>query len=215
MTGCTDIRVPVLLGPMAAGKSSVALTVCERLGLQIVSCDSRQIYRFMDIGTAKPTAADRRRVRHWMIDIADPDEKFSAFEFRRLADGIIRQSAARGTGVLICGGTGLYFKALCSGLGPQVPENPALRARYADMAQAHGRESVFRELAEKDPLTAASSHAANLQRNVRALEVFEATGLFRSSSSLRRLPPASFLAFSFSCRTAKRCTDASTAVSTQ
>lgn len=189
MAAPDKIKVPVLLGPTASGKSSIALAVCERLGLEMLSCDSRQIYRCMDIGTAKPPAADMARVRHWMIDIIDPDVRYSAHEFGREAGRIIRERAELGKCVLVCGGSGLYFQALSRGLGPQVAEDPRVRAKYRAMAQTQGRQAVFDELAAVDPATAAASHAGNLQRNIRALEVFHATG--RPLSRLKKLavPP--------------------------
>lgn len=183
------IRVPVLLGPTASGKSSIALSVCGRLGFEMLSCDSRQIYRGMDIGTAKPPAADRARVRHWMIDIIDPDVRYSAHEFGREAARIIRERAAQGKRVLVCGGSGLYFQALSRGLGPQVAEDPEVREKYRAMAQEQGRQAVFDELAAVDPVSAAASHAGNLQRNIRALEVFHATGKPLSRLKNLAVPP--------------------------
>jgi tRNA dimethylallyltransferase len=178
------IPVPVLLGPTASGKSAIAQAVCERLGCDLLSCDSRQIYRRMDIGTAKPSPGDMARVRHWMVDIVDPGEKYSAFAFARDAGARIRERAAQGKRVMVCGGTGLYFQALCAGLGPQAPEDPALREKYKALAAAQGRQAVFDELLAADPLTAAASHASNLQRNIRALEVFHSTG--RPLSELKK-----------------------------
>ncbi len=183
-------RVPALLGPTAVGKSALALTVCEQLGFELLSCDSRQVYRGMDIGTAKPSPHDRARVKHWMIDVVDPGARFSAFAYARAALALIRERAALGKRVLLCGGTGLYFQALSRGVGPQVAQDKALRETYAAMARVHGRQKVFDELARVDPVTASASHASNLQRNVRALEVYHATG--RPMSQLKKfaVPPA-------------------------
>ena len=189
MAAPDKLKVPVLLGPTASGKSSIALAVCERLGLEMLSCDSRQIYRCMDIGTAKPPAADMARVRHWMIDIIDPDVRYSAHEFGREAGRIIRERAELGKCVLVCGGSGLYFQALSRGLGPQVAEDPRVRAKYRAMAQTQGRQAVFDELAAVDPATAAASHASNLQRNIRALEVFHAAGQPLSRLKKLAVPP--------------------------
>jgi tRNA dimethylallyltransferase len=111
-----------------------------------------------------------------MIDIVDPSERFSAFEFARQAENIIRDLAARGKGVLLCGGTGLYFQALCKGLAPTISEDPELRRTYQEMADKHGLFAVYGELEKVDPVSAASSHPSNLVRNIRALEVFAATG---------------------------------------
>jgi tRNA dimethylallyltransferase len=194
------IRVPVLLGPTAVGKSALALTVCEQLGFEVVSCDSRQVYRGMDIGTAKPSPHDRTRVKHWMIDVVDPNVRYSAFAYANAALALIRERAALGKRVMLCGGTGLYFQALSRGVGPQVAQDRALRETYAAMAHAHGRQKVFDELARLDPVTASESHASNLQRNIRALEVYHATGKPMSELKKLAVPPAdiSFDAIVFS-----------------
>jgi len=184
------IRVPVLLGPTASGKSAFAVELCRRLGLDLLSCDSRQIYRGMDIGTAKPSGEDLARVRHWMIDIVNPDVRYSAHEFAAEALRIIRERAARGTGVLVCGGSGLYYQALSGGLGPSVAADPAVRDSYHALAQRGGKQAVFDRLVAVDPVTAAASHVSNLQRNIRALEVFHATGKPFSQLKQAAQPPA-------------------------
>ncbi len=189
MAALAKILVPVLLGPTASGKSAIAQSVCERLGCDLLSCDSRQIYRHMDIGTAKPSPEDRARVRHWMVDVVDPGERYSAFAFARDACALIRERAAQGKRVMVCGGTGLYFQALCAGLGPQAPEDPALREKYKALAAAQGRQAVYNELLAVDPVTAAASHASNLQRNIRALEVYHATGTPLSELKKRAAGP--------------------------
>jgi tRNA dimethylallyltransferase len=189
LTGIKKIRVPVLLGPTASGKSAVALTVCERLSCDIVSCDSRQIYKKMDIGTAKPSAQERNLVRHWMIDIIDPDTRYSSFSYAQDALSVIREMAEQGRRVLLCGGTGLYYKNLSQGIGHQAPENPALRQKYRTMAQDLGAEAVFAELYVVDPVTAETSHVANLQRNIRALEVYHTTGIPLSRLKSGATPP--------------------------
>ncbi len=190
MTADNKIRVPVLLGPTAVGKSSIALRVSQTMDLELLSCDSRQIYRYMDIGTAKPTAADRALVRHWMIDVADPDVRYSAFTFATDALAIIRRRAALGRRVMVCGGSGLYFHALSRGVGPHVAEDKTLRRRYTLLAETEGRQRVYDELAAIDPASAATSHASNLQRNIRALEVYHATGAPFSVVKTFSVPPA-------------------------
>jgi tRNA dimethylallyltransferase len=187
------IRVPVLLGPTASGKSDAALHACVLLGYEIVSCDSRQIYKKMDIGTAKPSQEESGRVRHWMIDIIEPDQKYSAFNYAQDAAAIIRERSAAGRRVLICGGSGLYFQCLSQGIGPQVAEDKVLREHYRAMAEKQGADRVFDELAAVDPAAASQSHASNLKRNIRALEVYHSTGVPFSELKKRTSPPDDFV----------------------
>jgi tRNA dimethylallyltransferase len=170
------LRVPVIAGPTASGKSDMALEIAAALGFEIVSCDSRQIYRYMDIGTAKPSAQDRDRVHHWLIDIVNPDEHYSAYRFAEDAVRIIRERASRGQRCLVCGGTGLYLKALTGGLGAQVPSDPQFRQEYQQKVREHGGHYIFRELAAVDPQSAARLHPHDVQRVIRALQVYHQTG---------------------------------------
>ena len=183
------IRVPVLLGPTAVGKTDLAIKIAEQFDMEIISCDSRQIYRFMDIGTAKPSREMLERQRHWMIDIVDPDQDYSCFQYAQEAAGIIRQRALAGKRTLMCGGSGLYFGGLSKGIGPMVEAQPELRRRFYEQARQLGNQSVFDELKRIDPRTAAGSHPANLQRNVRALEVHAMTGLTKTELNERASPP--------------------------
>ncbi|MGA2508058.1 MAG: tRNA (adenosine(37)-N6)-dimethylallyltransferase MiaA [Chitinispirillaceae bacterium] len=183
------IIVPVLLGPTAAGKTAIALQIAQSAGWEILSCDSRQIYRYMDIGTAKPRQGERDRVRHWLIDILDPAERYSAAAFVRDAGRIIRSRAENGIVTLVCGGNGLYFESLRKGIGPQVASDPVLRDALTRRAAEEGIAVLYRELREKDPEAAAAIHANNTNRIVRALAVYHQTG--RKISELKRLavPP--------------------------
>jgi tRNA dimethylallyltransferase len=183
------IRIPVILGPTAVGKTRLAVSIAHTLGLDIVSCDSRQVYKYMDIGTAKPSPDDLAIVKHWMIDIVDPSQQYSAFAFGSEASRIIRRCAAGGKNVMVCGGSGLYFHALARGIGPQVAADPEIRRRYTDLASVEGREAVWLRLKAVDPATALSSHASNLARNIRALEVFETMGAPLSELKTHALPP--------------------------
>jgi len=183
----------VLLGPTAVGKSGIALRIAREMGLEIVSCDSRQIYKFMDIGTAKPGPGDLASVKHWMIDVVDPSEEYSAFRFAAEASGIIRKRAEEGKTAIMCGGTGLYFQAISSGLGPGVGADPEIRKRYTDMAALQGKDAVWNLLNAVDPEAAAESHASNLVRNIRALEVFETLGAPLSELKKRAEPPEDFM----------------------
>ena len=177
------IQVPALLGPTAAGKTALALDIACKSGWEIISCDSRQVYRGMNIGTAKPDATDLSRVRHHLIDILDPGVSWSAFDFARDAQQTIRDLAAQVKTGFICGGTGLYFESLRSGMAPQTASDPELRERLRQRAQREGSEVLHAELREKDPVSAGKIHANDVQRILRALSVFYSTG--RPISELR------------------------------
>ncbi|HEY2386678.1 MAG TPA: tRNA (adenosine(37)-N6)-dimethylallyltransferase MiaA [Candidatus Binatia bacterium] len=168
-------RVLALVGPTASGKTEVALALAERLGAEIVGADSRQVYRYLDIGTAKPSAAERARVGHHMVDVAEPDEIFDAARFRRAALAAIDDIASRGRPVIVCGGTGLYLRALLRGLFPAPPRAPELRARLHALEEREPG-ALHRRLARVDPDAAARLHPNDLLRVVRALEVEALTG---------------------------------------
>lgn len=172
----SSIKVPVILGPTAIGKSALALEIAEKLHWEILSCDSRQVYRKMDIGTAKPSPSQLARVPHWLIDILDPSESFSAFGFTKKALNIIRDRAACGKTVLICGGTGLYFKCLSEGIAAPVDSDPLIREKLIKEAQGDGVSALYNQLRTKDPDSAAKIHPNDLQRIVRALTVYYQTG---------------------------------------
>jgi tRNA dimethylallyltransferase len=168
-------RVVAIVGPTASGKTDVALVLAERLGAEIVSADSRQVYRHLDVGTAKPTAAERARVPHHVLDVAEPDEIFDAARFRRAALAAIDDVAGRGRPVIVCGGTGLYLRALLRGLFPAPPRAPELRARLHAIEEREPG-ALHRRLARVDPDAAARLHPNDLLRVVRALEVEALTG---------------------------------------
>jgi len=167
-----DSRCILLAGPTAVGKSEVAFRLAERLGGEIVSVDSMQVYRGLDIGTAKPAPADRARVPHHLIDVVEPTEPFDAAQFVRLADAAVRAIQRRGRTAILCGGTGLYFKALLEGLGEAPPADPALRAEL----EAMPLEALLRELAARDPRTYETLDRKNPRRVIRAVEVIRLTG---------------------------------------
>jgi tRNA dimethylallyltransferase len=187
--GDKKIRVPVLLGPTAVGKTRFAMDIAAEQGCEIVSCDSRQIYKYMDIGTAKPSPEELATVKHWLVDIVPPSEGYSAFRYAQDAARIIRERAAAGMAIIVCGGSGLYFQALSHGLGPQVAADPGIRRHYEDLAAQQGREAVWERLKKVDPVAARSSHAGNLTRNIRALEVFETMGVPLSELKKNAAPP--------------------------
>jgi tRNA dimethylallyltransferase len=179
----------VLVGPTASGKTALALALAEELGGEIVGADSRQIYRGMDIGTAKPTLAERRRVLHHLIDVVDPDEPFTLADYQRQAVAAIRAVQARGRLPLLVGGTGLYIRAVVDGLIiPSAPPDPAQRRAWEDLAAQQGPAALHALLAERDPQTAEAIPPANVRRVIRALEVCLATGQ-PFSAQQRAQPP--------------------------
>ena len=185
----SSITVPVLLGPTAAGKTALALAIAQNEGWEIISCDSRQIYRSLNIGTAKPLDEERRRVKHWLIDILDPAERYSAFSFVGDAGTLIREGALQGKTLLVCGGTGLYFEGLRKGIGPQISSDPQVLEVLMRRAGEEGCDALYRELCEKDPEAAGGIHANDVQRVVRALAVYHQTGQKISELKLQTAPP--------------------------
>ncbi|ASK28233.1 tRNA (adenosine(37)-N6)-dimethylallyltransferase MiaA [Neisseria chenwenguii] len=165
-----------LLGPTASGKTGLALKIAENLPVEIISLDSALVYRDMDIGTAKPTAAERSAVPHHLIDIISPLESYSAAEFVADCVRLAAEIRARGRLPLIVGGTMMYFHALTEGLNNLPEADPAVRAGLQAEKAAHGLESLYRRLQETDPATAARLAPADSQRIKRALEVFLLTG---------------------------------------
>jgi tRNA dimethylallyltransferase len=161
-----------VVGPTAVGKSAVAIELAKMLNAEIVSADSMQVYRGMDIGTAKPTAEERSRVPHHLIDVCEVDEPFDVKRFVDLASATLFEINSRGKAPLIVGGTGLYVRALRRGLFEGPPRNPKLRERLEKMTAAE----LFDELQRVDPLTAKTIDRHNPRRLVRALEVFHETG---------------------------------------
>jgi tRNA dimethylallyltransferase len=183
------ITVPVLLGPTAGGKTALALEIAAAAGWEIISCDSRQIYRFLNIGTAKPLDEERRRVRHWLVDILDPSERYSLFAFAHDAAALLRDGARQGKTYLVCGGTGLYFESLRKGIGPHVSSDPQVIETLTLRAGSEGSAALYRELRERDPEAAAKIHENDVQRIVRALAVYYQTGQKISALNRRTSPP--------------------------
>ena len=166
-----------LMGPTASGKSALALALADRFPLEIVSVDSAQVYRGMDIGTAKPDRATRMRVPHHLIDILDPTQAYSAARFRTDALAAIAAIRARGRVPLVAGGTMLYFKALREGLSALPAADPAMRSRIDARAAVEGWPALHAALARIDPETAARLSSTDAQRIQRALEVHALTGI--------------------------------------
>jgi tRNA dimethylallyltransferase len=165
-----------LMGPTASGKTALAVELVRRHPLEIVSVDSALVYRGMDIGTAKPTPDILRVAPHWLIDIRDPAQPYSAAEFRADALAAMAEITRRGRIPLLVGGTFLYFRALQQGLSALPAADPAIRAMLLNTLHQNGLDSLYRRLAAVDPATAARLSANDTQRILRALEVYEITG---------------------------------------
>lgn len=174
----------ILLGPTAAGKSAVGIEAARRIGAEIVSIDSMQVYRGMDIGTAKPTPAERAGVPHHLIDIREPWESFSTAEYVKLADAAAAEIASRGRLPLFVGGTALYIKSLVYGIFDGPSADWGFRRRLRKEAADFGSEALHRRLGEIDPDSAKRIHPNDLRRIERALEIHEKTG--RAPSELRQ-----------------------------
>ena len=162
----------VLTGPTAVGKSEIALLLAENIGGEIVSVDSMQVYRGLDIGTAKPSAADRKRIPHHLIDVVELTEPFDAAQFVALANRAVLEIQSRGRTPILCGGTGLYFKAYLEGLGESPRSDPHLRAELETVPLSE----LLRELEQRDPVTFSKIDRHNPRRVIRAVEVIRLTG---------------------------------------
>ena len=162
----------LIAGPTAVGKSEVALQLAERLGGEIIVADSMQVYRGLDIGTAKPTAAERARVPHHLVDVCNLTESFDVAQFARLAKQAVIEIQGRGRVPILCGGTGLYFKALLEGVGAAPPADPVLRGELERLPL----ETLLVELSERDPVTFERIDRRNPRRVIRAVEVIRLTG---------------------------------------
>lgn len=186
----TPVRLLAIVGPTAVGKSALALRLAERFHGAIISADSRLIYRHMDIGTAKPTPAERARVPHYLIDILNPDEPFGLAQFQELAYRAIADAHHQGYLPMLVGGTGQYVWAVLEGWSiPRVPPQPTIRAQLEEQARQEGPEALHRRLAELDPTAAARIDPRNVRRVIRALEVCLTTGQPISELQRKNPPP--------------------------
>jgi tRNA dimethylallyltransferase len=176
MTTLFPPRIAVICGPTGVGKTSVAIEVASVLGAEIISADSMQIYRYMDIGTAKPSALEQARIPHHMIDIADPDELFDAQQYANAGRKIISELAEQGIPVLVAGGTGLYIRALLHGLFQAGSGNSTLRRSLQEEMATKGTSELYHRLCECDPKSAAKIHPHDAFRIIRAIEIYETTG---------------------------------------
>lgn len=179
-----------IVGPTAVGKTALALRLAQDLSVEVVSADSRQVYRYMDIGTAKPTAQQRQQVRHHLVDVVDPDEAFTLAQYQELAYSAIDDMLSRHRIPLLVGGTGLYVEAVLEGLSiPHVAPDRELRAQLEAQADSQGYEVLHERLRELDPEAAERIDARNVRRVIRALEVCIRTGKPISCLQVRSPPP--------------------------
>lgn len=183
----------LLMGPTASGKSALAMELAERFGCEIVSVDSAQIYRHMDIGTAKPSAAERARVPHHLIDIVEPHESYSAARFRDDTLALMREITERGRIPLLVGGTMLYFRALTEGLNDLPEADPTIRLVIDTMAEEKGWPGLHAELRRIDPESAARIMPSDAQRIQRALEIYYVAG--KSMTALLSKPKYVYLPY--------------------
>jgi tRNA dimethylallyltransferase len=166
----------IISGPTCVGKTDVAISLAEPLRAEIISADAMQVYRYMDIGTAKPTEQQRVRVRHHLIDVVEPDEPFSAALFKTMAQAVIGDLHQKGRPVFVVGGTGLYIKALTRGLFASQKQDGFIREQLEKEAETLGLGRLYRRLLKVDPAAAARIHPNDTYRIVRALEVHQVTG---------------------------------------
>lgn len=173
------MKAVAILGPTACGKTALSLTLAPKIRGEILVCDSMQVYRGLDIGTAKPTASERAVCPHHLVDLVSPETPFNAADYADAAMKKVREITARGNTPVFCGGTGLYLDAvrtLRHGDMPASP-SPALRARLTEEAETpEGRDALYQRLSDIDPDTAAATHPNNIRRVIRALEIYETTG---------------------------------------
>ena len=198
------MKAVFLLGPTASGKTSVALALAERFPVEIVSVDSAQVYRGMDVGTAKPDPATRQRVPHHLIDIMDPTASYSAGRFRDDALRLVQEIHGRGRVPVLAGGTMLYFRALASGLSELPAAQPEIRRRIEERAAREGWPALHAELAGVDPTSGAAIKPTDAQRIQRALEVHEHTGRPLSSFHSGEAAPLPFEALQLALEPSER-----------
>lgn len=185
-------KICAVVGPTAGGKSALALEIARRHGGEIISCDSMQIYKRMNIGTAKPSAEEQNEVRHHLIDVVEPDTSFSCEDYVTYASRAIDDCVSRGKLPIICGGTGLYLDTLLrGGNSAPVADTADIRARLTARAEREGAEALHAELASVDQESAETIHPNNVKRVIRALEIYYSCGIPKSvlDSESKRLEP--------------------------
>ncbi len=184
-------RIICIAGPTASGKTALSIALAKALDGEVVSCDSMQVYKYMDIGTAKPTAEERGTIPHHMLDVADPSEDFSVSRYCSMAAPIVDDILARGKTAIIAGGTGLYMDALIRGNAFAPYPSTGMREKLEQQADADGMEAMLKLLASIDPESAARLHLKDRKRILRALEVYYETGttITEHNRQTQLLPP--------------------------
>ena len=177
MSVCTAPKIVIICGPTASGKTGFAVELAERLRGEVVGADSLQVYRYLDIGTAKPTTEEQARVPHHLVSVLDPDKPFNAALYKEMADESIAEVLSRGRLPLIVGGTGLYLRVLVRGIFQAPKPDEVLRERLKKELDAYGVEQLFNRLQHVDPELAAKVEPHDRNRIIRGLEIFEQTGI--------------------------------------
>jgi len=186
--------VIAIVGPTAVGKSELALRLAQYFPIEIISADSRQVYRYMDIGTSKPSPAERAAVPHHVIDVVEPDEDFSLAMYHQLAMEALKAIQQKGKLPLMVGGSGLYVWSLVEGWKiPEVPPDQKLRRQLESRAEQEDSRSLYQELQDIDPVAAAKINPSNVRRIIRALEIYYATGQTPSQLQHKEAPAFSVL----------------------
>lgn len=204
MADLSKSRVIAVGGPTASGKTALSVGLAKAFGGEIINADSMQIYKNLDVGTAKPSIEERQGVPHYLLDFLPPETPYSVADFTAAADPLIQEITARGKLPLVVGGTGLYIKSLLNGMA-FTPEktDPAIRARLQERAEAEGGAALYAELQSIDPDYAAQVHPNNLPRVIRALELYAATGRRMSEERVNARPaepPYRSLCLCLTCR---------------
>lgn len=192
------MKLLAVCGATATGKSELAVACAKLLNGEIVSADSLLVYRGLNVGTAKPTLAERGGVPHHLIDVVEPTESFSVSDYERLALQAVEEIAARGKTPILCGGTGFYLKSVLfhSSFG-KTPADPAIRKKYEEFLVREGKEALFAYLREIDPESAEKLHVNDTKRVIRAIEIYEATGRKKSEQNDGETPRFPYLAVGF------------------
>jgi tRNA dimethylallyltransferase len=181
--------VIAIVGPTAVGKSELALRLAQYFPIEIISADSRQVYRYMDIGTNKPSLAERKSVTHHLIDVVEPDQDFSLATYHQLTIEALKAIRQKGKLPLLVGGSGLYVWSLVEGWKiPQVPPDQKRRSQLETRAEQDGSRNLYRELQDIDPIAAAKINPSNVRRIIRALEIYHATGQRPSQLQRKEAP---------------------------